>query len=234
MKTAYLLVSHGSRDPLFGLAVDRVAVACKQQLADSAVGTAYLELAPTSLTEQIVAFIEQTNCQKLKLLPLFLAPGVHAVTDLPAAVSQAQLILGDKCKLILLDYLGSAMPQILATLRQSLPPSSILLVHGSRQGGDFFISLANDLNLVPAYWAICPPDQPASTLTDRVSEFASQPEIGILQYFLFPGKTATAIAAAISELKLRFPHCQLQSTALLGEHPLVMQAIGQLLRGEFS
>jgi sirohydrochlorin cobaltochelatase len=238
MKTAYLLVAHGSRDPQFGLTVDRLVATCAPKFNDAAIGSAYLELAPTPLVDQIVAFVEQCACSILKLLPLFLAPGVHSTQDLPAAVTAAQQILGTKCKLILLDYLGAAMPQILSKLRQSLPAASILLVHGSRQGGDFFTNLATKLNLQPAYWAICPPDQPTSTLADRVAELSTpaaiQTEIGILWYFLFPGKTATAIEAAISELKLRFPHSQLQSTALLGEHPLVIQEIEQLLRGDFS
>jgi sirohydrochlorin cobaltochelatase len=239
MFTAYLLVAHGSRDPLFGLAVDRVALACEKLLANGSVGSGYLELAAISLVDQIVTFVKQHNCQILKLLPLFLAPGVHSSTDIPAAVDAAQLILGDRCQIILLDYLGASLPPVLADIRQSLPPIGILLVHGSRQGGDFFTNLAASLDLKPAYWAICPPDRPASTLADifasvpagnRAAEFSSQSEIGILQYFLFPGKTSAAIAATVSELKLRFPH--IRCTPLLGEHPLVIQAIEQLLRGE--
>jgi hypothetical protein len=53
-----------------------------------------------------------------------------------------------------------------------------------------------------------------------------------LLYFLFPGKTSTAIEAAISELKLRFPHSHIRSTALLGEEPTVIEKIGQLLLGK--
>jgi sirohydrochlorin cobaltochelatase len=231
MSNACLLVAHGSRDPQFALAVDQVAIACEQQIPGLIVGSAYLELAPTSLADQIVAFVQHHNCTTLKLLPLFLAPGMHASTDLPGAVACAQQALGTSCELVLLDYLGAAMPQILQSLRQSLPAATVLLVHGSRQGGKFFTDLATGLQTVPAYWAICPPDQPESTLTDRLAALSANSEIGILLYFLFPGKTATAIAVAISELKLRFPHSQLQSTSLLGENPLVTKAICQILLG---
>jgi sirohydrochlorin cobaltochelatase len=231
--TSYLLVAHGSRDPYFAQAVNRVAMACARSIA-APVGAAYLELAATSLTNQITAFVRQLNCTELRILPLFLAPGVHSSLDLPAAIEAAQAELATSCRLVLLDPLGNSMEQILWPLRQTLPADTILLAHGSRHAGDFLLNLATNLQTTPAYWAILPATVPAATLTNQVTHFSGSAEIGILIYFLFPGKTATAIEAAISELKLRFPHSHIRSTALLGEEPTVIQKIGQLLLGEKS
>jgi sirohydrochlorin cobaltochelatase len=232
---AHLLVAHGSRDPQFAQAVDALAETLRAQCSSSvigkAVGTAYLELAPTSLEAQIVVFARQTGCAQLRVLPLFLAPGVHSSIDLPAAVAIAQAELGASCKLRLLDPLGNAMAKILRPLRQTLPQDTILLAHGSRHAGNFLVDLAAELQTIPAYWAILPSTDPEATLANQVTSISTAAEIGILLYFLFPGKTSRLIDAAISELKLRFPQSHMRSTSLLGEDPRVIQEIGQLLFG---
>jgi sirohydrochlorin cobaltochelatase len=229
---AHLLVAHGSRDPQFALAVDALAETLRGQFSSAtAVGTAYLELAPTSLEAQIVVFARQAGVNELRILPLFLAPGVHSSIDMPAAVAIAQAELGTSCKLLLLDPLGNAMAQILRPLRQTLPQDTILLAHGSRHAGNFLIDLAAELQTIPAYWAILPSTDLEATLTNQVTGLSAAAEIGILLYFLFPGKTSRLIDAAISELKLRFPQSHIRSTSLLGEDPRVIQEIGQLLFG---
>jgi sirohydrochlorin cobaltochelatase len=227
---AYLLVAHGSRDPYFAQSVNRVATACARSIS-ATVGAAYLELAPTSLANQITVFASQLGCQELRILPLFLAPGVHSSIDLPAAITEAQADLETSCQLVLLAPLGNSMASILQPIRDTLPFDTIFLAHGSRQAGDFLLNLAAELQAKPAFWAIFPPAEPEATLANRVTDFSASAEIGVLLYFLFPGKTSAAIEAAISELKLRFPHCHIRSTALLGEEPTVIEKIGQLLLG---
>jgi sirohydrochlorin cobaltochelatase len=228
---AYLLVAHGSRDPYFAQSVNRVAAACARSIS-ATVGAAYLELAPTSLTNQITVFARQLGCQELRILPLFLAPGVHSSIDLPAAIKEAQAELDSCCQLVLLEPLGNSMASILQPIRNTLPMDTILLAHGSRHAGEFLLDLAAQLQTTPAFWAIFPPTAPEATLANRVIDFSKSTEIGVLLYFLFPGKTSTAIEAAISELKLRFPHSHIRSTALLGEEPTVIEKIGQLLLGQ--
>jgi sirohydrochlorin cobaltochelatase len=231
---AYLLVAHGSRDPYFAQSVNRVAAACSRSIS-AIVGAAYLELAATSLTNQITVFARQLGCQELRILPLFLAPGVHSSIDLPAAIEEAQAELESSCQLVLLEPLGHSMANILQPIRDTLPVDTVFLAHGSRHAGDFLLDLAGSLRSTPAFWAIFPPTAPEATLANRVADFsehgAESAEIGVLLYFLFPGKTSTAIEAAISELKLRFPHSHIRSTALLGEDPTVIQKMGQLLLG---
>jgi sirohydrochlorin cobaltochelatase len=232
---AYLLVAHGSRDPYFAQSVNRVAAACARSIS-ATVGAAYLELAATSLTNQITLFARQLGCQELRILPLFLAPGVHSSIDLPAAIQEAQAELESSCQLVLLEPLGNSMASILQPIRDTLPADTVFLAHGSRHAGDFLLDLAGSLRSIPAFWAIFPPTESEATLANRVADLAEpsakSTEIGVLLYFLFPGKTSTAIEAAISELKLRFPHSHIRSTALLGEDPMVIQKIGQLLLGQ--
>jgi sirohydrochlorin cobaltochelatase len=228
---AYLLVAHGSRDPYFAQSVNRVAAACARSISGT-VGAAYLELAATSLTNQIIVFAQQLGCQELRILPLFLAPGVHSSIDLPAAIQEAQAELKSSCQLVLLAPLGNSMASILQPIRDTLPTDTVFLAHGSRHAGDFLLDLAAELQAAPAFWAIFPPTAPEATLAHRVTDFSESAEIGVLLYFLFPGKTSTAIETAISELKLRFPHSHIRSTALLGEEPTVIEKIGQLLLGQ--
>jgi sirohydrochlorin cobaltochelatase len=227
---AYLLIAHGSRDPYFAQSVNRVAAACSRSIK-ATVGAAYLELAPTSLQNQITVFARQLGCQELRILPLFLAPGLHSSIDLPAAIEAAQAELEASCQLVLLDPLGNSMASILQPIRDTLPTDTVLLAHGSRHAGDFLVDLATKLQVTPAYWAILPSTDPEATLTNRVTDLSKSTDIGVLLYFLFPGKTSTAIEAAISELKLQFPHSHIRSTALLGEDPTVIEKIGQLLLG---
>ena len=152
--------------------------------------------------------------------------------SLPEAIAAAQAELKTSCQLVLLEPLGNSMANILQPIRETLPADTVLLAHGSRHAGDFLLNLAAELRATPAFWAIFPPTAPEATLANRVSDCSQAAEIGILLYFLFPGKTSTAIEAAISELKLRFPHSHIRSTALLGENPMVIEKIGQLLLGQ--
>jgi len=74
------------------------------------VGTATLELAPSSLHEQIQHFANVAvgaGCQQVQLLPLFLLPGVHVMEDIPAEVALAQANLGNSIVLSLQPHLGA-------------------------------------------------------------------------------------------------------------------------------
>lgn len=110
VKTAYLLVTHGSRDPRsqagaeqlaqqlrqrFGLVGDRPGEdAGAEQIV--AIATAVLELGPAPLHIQIEKFARKVaplGVTRLKLLPLFLLPGVHVREDLPEELHLAQAAL---------------------------------------------------------------------------------------------------------------------------------------------
>ncbi len=162
---AYLLITHGSRDPRPQQAVQALA----QALAPLPVGTAVLELGEAPLHQQILAFVAQAQLgsgDTLKLLPLFLLPGVHVMEDIPAEVAMArQRIAGLlpqelklacplELKLEILPFLGENLEAMAQLLRQSQrrlarqashkqrPPEPLsgpwqwlLVAHGSRRPG---------------------------------------------------------------------------------------------------
>ena len=125
MPFAYLLVSHGSRDPRPVIAMQQLAELLYDKLqsnltvcdgvasplgCETLVGTAYLELSPEPLHEQIVKFGRNAanfGCNGLKILPLFLLPGVHVMQDIPSEVALAQQVLSQDMMINLQPYLGS-------------------------------------------------------------------------------------------------------------------------------
>jgi sirohydrochlorin cobaltochelatase len=137
MPSAYLLLSHGSRDVRPEIAMQKLAQnlsnlrAYSQQnstgeatgwykvpvlntstISETIVGTAYLELQPQPLHLQICQFVKQFNLSPqqplhLKILPLFLLSGMHVMEDIPTEVELARKMLGDNVQVELQPYLGS-------------------------------------------------------------------------------------------------------------------------------
>lgn len=145
-KTAYLLVTHGSRDPrsqagaetlamqlrerfgLNGSAENErttVSIAAMPRETCEAIATAVLELGPAPLHNQIEQFAQQVaafGVTAIKLLPLFLLPGIHVREDLPKELAQAQAALAKQTGLSditleLLPHIGTEealLPVLLA------------------------------------------------------------------------------------------------------------------------
>ncbi|MGK7904692.1 MAG: sirohydrochlorin chelatase [Hormoscilla sp.] len=213
VRSAYLLVSHGSRDRRPGLAVAKLGQLLSQKLGTE-VGTATLELAPLPLHAQICQFSHSAiavGCQHLKLLPLFLLPGVHVMADIPAEVALAREALGNSMAIEIRPYLGShgGLEQLLATQQQELLADAwILMSHGTRRvGGNQPVEeMARNLSAMAAYWSVEP------TLESSIAELAATgtASIGILPYFLFAGGITEAIARRVRELQIKFPRVELK------------------------
>lgn len=221
MSSAYLLVSHGSRDPRPEIAMQELARLVSEKLhknhnqtnSEHLVGIATLEMSQKPLHEQIKEFANTAfgvrkvseNRNHLKILPLFLLPGVHVMTDIPAEVTLAQQATGEDIAIELQPYLGSH-PDLKNLLSKQVAKIEaqawILLSHGSRRPDSQkpVQAMAASLGAVIAYWSV--PD----SLELRVKELvaAGYREIAILPYFLFPGGITDAIAASIEKLKLQF------------------------------
>jgi sirohydrochlorin ferrochelatase len=222
MSSAYLLVSHGSRDPRPDFAMQQLAKLLSLKLPDHEhlVSVATLELNILPLHQQIQNFAQKAlafGCKCLKIIPLFLLPGVHVMTDIPAEVELAQKALGQNIKVELKPYLGSdgrlekLLTQIMTTMKAE---SVILLAHGSRRAGSqqLIEVMAKNLGAVTAYWSMSP------SLETKVEELiiAGYQQIAILPYFLFPGSITDAIAESVEKLKLKFPGVRLQLAPPLG------------------
>ncbi len=236
LQCTYLLVAHGSRDPRPQIALEKLAKLLSEQLAiltnfslASAtawprgtvgelpmVGTGTLELAPTSLHEQICQFGERTRSRGLtnvQVLPLFLLPGVHVKEDIPAEVAIAQQRLGQTVKIELRSHLGAdtiglanwVVQQMRKTRGNNLSLGRskwVILSHGTRrEGGNWPVEeIAEKLQAVTAYWSVSP------SLEERVERLVKDGyrQIGIVPYFLFSGGIIEAIAHAIQQLQQQY------------------------------
>ncbi|MEH2263222.1 sirohydrochlorin chelatase [Nostoc sp.] len=245
MSSAYLLVSHGSRDPRPEVAMQQLARLVCDKLpknynalnSEHLVGIAALEMSPQPLHEQIQQFAKSAfgnhkpsqNQNRLKIVPLFLLPGVHVMTDIPAEVALAQQAIGEDIMIELQPYLGSHanLEKLLAKQIATIKAEAwIFLAHGSLRPGskETVEAMAASLSAVAAYWATPP------SLESRVTELvtACYKEIAILPYFLFAGGITDAIAASIEELKLQFPAVNFQLAQPLGASAELAELIWDL------
>ena len=229
-KTAYLLVYHGSRDPrpqqemawLGAEVQDKLAARSMRVRQNSErtavltkppkplVYTAALELAPLSLEgtiAQLAPQLEADGINHLQIIPLFLLPGVHVREDIPAAVANAKLMVGEAVAMTISPYLGES-PLLGQKLEASFsddrkPSAKIIISHGSRRsGGNATIeALGKQLGVNTAYWSVSP------TLSETVKVLVEKGEsnIEIIPYFLFPGGITDAIAQQVQSLETEFP-----------------------------
>jgi sirohydrochlorin cobaltochelatase len=263
LTSAYLLVSHGSRDPRPQVALDRLAYLVDQKLVTRKISrvnhrgifspqnltegttallceperinvrTATLECHPLPLHQQIIeaAYLNQVSgFSRLKIVPLFLLPGVHVQVDLPAEVAIAQSQLGNAIPLELCPYLGSSS-QILEILAKKFnsDPSEVRIIfaHGSRRvGGNTVIeSLANQLNAIACYWSVSPGLESVISQLDQ----EKTRKITILPYFLFSGGITDAIATQVQQYQQKFPKISFKIGSPLGATPELAQLILDLV-----
>jgi sirohydrochlorin cobaltochelatase len=238
MSSAYLLLSHGSRDRRPEIAMQQLArLVCQKLSSEHLVGIAALEMSPQPLHEQIQQFAKSAfgdcpqsqNENHLKIVPLFLLPGVHVMTDIPAEVALAQEATGQDIIIELQPHLGSHpnLEKLLAKQISAIKAEAwILLAHGSRRPGskETVEAIAARLSAVDAYWAGPP------SLESRVKELvaAGYREIAILPYFLFAGGITDAIATSIEELKLQFSAVNFQLAEPLGASAELAELIWDL------
>jgi sirohydrochlorin cobaltochelatase len=233
LANAYLLVSHGSRDPRPQMAIDRLI----QQLhgllpAPQLIASAQLELAELALHAQINNFASKCELQgydRLQILPLFLISGAHAIEDIPAEVSLAREKIGDRIEIAVLPFLGTHAAFTNSIAPTDTNPSSweIILAHGTRRAGGNAIveELAARLDRVAAYWSVAP------SLAERVAEAIATGanEVTIWPYFLFAGTITDAIAASVAELQQQYPQVKLNLAAPIGDRPELVAAIASIL-----
>ncbi|MBN3925481.1 sirohydrochlorin chelatase [Nostoc sp. NMS4] len=238
MSSAYLLLSHGSSDRRPEIAMQQLAgLVCQKLSSEHLVGIAALEMSLQPLHEQIQQFAKRAfgdytlsqNKNRLKIVPLFLLPGVHVMTDIPAEVALAQETLGQDVMIELQPYLGSHpnLEKLLAKQIATIKAEAwILLAHGSRRPGsqESVEAMAASLGAMAAYWAGPP------SLESRVKELvtAGYREIAILPYFLFAGGITDAIATSIEKLKLQFSAVNFQLAKPLGASAELAELIWDL------
>jgi sirohydrochlorin cobaltochelatase len=197
----------------------------------SMIEVAALELGDQSLCESLMKFAQRASLQgfkKIKVVPLFLAPGVHVQSDIPAEIASAMKQLDNQITIELSTYLGkySGIVALLGTQFAELSAKTrILIAHGSRliAAAEYYQNLSQQLDAEMAYWSTIPkfPQQ------IRAQIALGRQKIAILPYFLFPGKITEAIANEVATLRLEYPDVELKLGQPLGANPLIAELIIQ-------
>jgi sirohydrochlorin cobaltochelatase len=222
---AYLLLLHGSHDRRYAASVEQFC----QSLPG--VEVAYLDCAPTPLHEQIQAFGKVANATQLVLLPLFLLPGVHVMTDIPDEVAQAQAAMPD-LPIVAASYLGSN-PDLAMTLQQSFEglgetaAGRIIISHGSRRSGGNqpVIDLAEAVGAIPAYWSV----EPSLTMQVMALADRGQHHITVLPYMLFEGSLTDGIRQELAAIQVEHPHLNFTLLPTIAQQPECLQLIRRIL-----
>jgi sirohydrochlorin cobaltochelatase len=221
--TVVLMVFHGSHDAQYQAAVPQFLADLRQGWDQLDVGRQYqfaetfLDCAPEPLHQQIQGYGAKTGAQAMQLVPMFLAPGVHVMEDIPAEVALAQAQLAG-IELDVLPHLGS-WPELGLGLGRSFTADEavgrIVMAHGSRRaGGNQPIeSLAASLGGLAAYWSVAPSlDSAVKTLYDR-----GMRQIEVLPYFLFAGSLTTGIAQQREALIQKWPDVSIKLLPTLAQ-----------------
>lgn len=85
MKTALILFAHGARDPEWANPMRRVQAAICQRVSEMPVELAFLEFLTPSLPEAAAKLVTQ-GCDKIVVMPMFIARGGHLKNDLPGII----------------------------------------------------------------------------------------------------------------------------------------------------
>ena len=211
------------------LTCSELEITTVKNLPMTLVEVAALELAPLSLNESLVNFAQtayQKGYSKIKVLPLFLAPGIHVTKDIPDEITLAAKRINNHLIIELLPYIGkySGMISLLSReFSQLSGETRILVAHGSRlsTATKYFQNLSVKLKATIAYWSISP------SLREQVTAqiAAGYQKIAILPYFLFPGKISRAIALEVEALQAENPQVEL----ILGQPLGACEALAQLI-----
>lgn len=190
---------------------------------------AALELTPISLSTSLIRFAQKVHHQgirQIKVIPLFLTPGVHVQQDIPAEIALARKQISHQVTIQLSPYLGkySEILTILSHKFAELPAKTrILIAHGSRltESTIYYQNLARQLDADVAYWSTTP------KFSHRIKEQIAlgTKKIALLPYFLFPGKITDAIAQEITNLQEEYPQVEL----FLGQPLGATQALAELI-----
>jgi sirohydrochlorin cobaltochelatase len=241
---AYLLITHGSRNPQSTVSAKSLLENLQPYLPNAQLFHGQLEGSECPLHQQILTLADQLrsdSIDQLHLLPLFLIPGVHILEDLPQEIALAQQQLPTAFALKCHPYLGESLVQHphlfplphgtpnppIADSPNTPPIARILLTHGSKQpDSDRPIQqLAHALQAIPAYWSIEP------SLPQQLTQLTQQGHrhIQILQYFLFPGTITEKLQALIQTHQQQNPDQTLTLTPTLDRLPTFLPLLAQIL-----
>ena len=207
---------------------------CREESLLFSVGA--LELASIPLHEHINQFghrIAHQGITTIRIIPLFLFPGVHVAEDIPEEVHLAQHRLGHSIHLICCPHMGShhAIANYLRTQLSAQTPLSststcIFISHGSKKprANEPAEAIAAQLGARMAYWSM--PPSLAECLDDLIIQGCT--DIMVIPYFLFGGKITDTIAQTVQDYRHRFPQIRIHLGHPLGESEAIAPLIAEL------
>ena len=259
LSSAYMLVSHGSRDVRTRWAVEKLAERVYVLLASQSiqaigvveyresnssfflsdsltsiattasmvltnmgcplVETGTLELASLPLHQQIQRFAAealQAGYKQVKVLPLFLLPGIHVTEDIYAEIEQARAVVGNAIAIEQLSYLGSNddLTQLWASRLRGEADAKILFSHGTKRGrgNERVEQTAETLRAMTAYLSMPP------CLEEKLEILimSERRNIIIQPYLLFEGRIMEEMELEVMRLQTKFPQLQLSLGKPLG------------------
>ncbi len=257
---AYLLISHGSRDPRPDAAMATLAQQLAQRLATlnralashalysgvakgdrpapstsatPLVETAVLELHPLPLHQQIMQMAERAIARQhdeVRLVPIFLLPGVHVKEDIPAEVAIARQQLTESLPITVYPHLGSH-PNVSRLL---VPPAEapttaarLVISHGSRRpgGNEALEQLAANLGASVAFWSVSP------SIEDQLTQLmqSGHRAIALMPFMLFPGGILDAIAQQVEILAQQHPEVTVYWAEPMGTAPALVDLLAAWL-----
>jgi sirohydrochlorin cobaltochelatase len=246
--TAVLAVFHGSHDAQYQQAVQQFLTELQQcwrsrqswqerqphslkapAAAQLQLQGAFLDCTLEPLHEQILRFARSVMVSSptatILIMPLFLLPGVHVMTDIPAEIALAQAQL-PQLDLQTLPYLGSR-PALTNALIHGFNVSDaagrIVIAHGSRRaGGNQPVEqLAASLQAIPAFWSVAP------SLTTQVTNLYDRGvrQIEVLPYFLFEGSLSAGIQTQLSAIGSEWPDLAIKLLPTLAQQPGLIELV---------
>ena len=110
-----VLFAHGSRDPLWRVPIEAVALQIRARQPDTPVLCAYLEMCLPTLS-QAASDLIATGARQLRVFPLFFGIGKHAREDLPLLMAQLRAEHPD----VMIELLPAAgeYPQLTALMAE--------------------------------------------------------------------------------------------------------------------
>lgn len=99
-----ILIAHGSRDPNWRAAAERLTESLQARVGPDAVRLAYLQCTPPTLMEVVVAAVE-AGVRKIRVLPLFLTDEGHVTRDIQPLIERVRAT-HQKAKIELLPAIG--------------------------------------------------------------------------------------------------------------------------------
>ncbi|HLE41225.1 MAG TPA: CbiX/SirB N-terminal domain-containing protein [Nitrospirota bacterium] len=105
MKSAVIILGHGSRSAGADKAIQRIVVEVKKRGGHEIVEQAFLQHTLPALMETIESCARK-NAERIVIVPYFMQPGAHVTRDIPALIEQARK-KHPGIEILMTDFVGS-------------------------------------------------------------------------------------------------------------------------------